>query len=519
MAISEDEFYSKIGMAPEKTPEGYDAFLKALDVAANRREKMPAGEALKRGFGYEMSKAYAGVAPMFGGKGKSPEELAAEEAALSEHGGFPASAGRFAGEAVKMAPTMLIPGAGPASILGRVAGSAGLSAMMEPGDRTKAAMIGGAGALGGEAVGAGLSKLIRGPVAQPGVKESYEAGLRPSFAQAVGGGVKRFEETMESSPLIGPAITGQQLRSMKSFNTSTVGKILEDLNRDLPEAKQINVGEIPAGREGFLKAEQAAKEAYGKLTENTSGSMTPEFESGLQGIRDLSKSMRPEYRDQIDSIIKHSLESRFKPGERVDGVTIKEIDSELSNLASKYSNSAIADERRVGDAILETQSQLHNMMELQNPEYATQLRNADRAYFEIRQLGKAMTSSVKDELATPSQLLQALRAKDRTGFSRGKMPLQEYAETAQELVGNRYPDPGTAGRLQAKDVMAAGATGFIPGFAAAYAAKGLYEPAIQDFLVRQTFKEPGLMRLMAMDAAKRTSPALGAAGASSTLNR
>jgi len=97
--------------------------------------------------------------------------------------------------------------------------------------------------------------------------------------------------------------------------------------------------------------------------------------------------------------------------------------------------------------------------------------------------------------------------------------LQEYAETAQELVGNRYPDPGTAGRLQAKDVMAAGATGFIPGFAAAYAAKGFYAPAIQDFLVRQTFKEPGLMRLMAMDAAKRTSPALGAAGASSTLNR
>lgn len=519
MAISEDEFYSKIGMTPEKAPEGYDAFLKALDVAANRREKMPAGEALKRGFGYEMSKAYAGVAPMFGGKGKSPEELAAEETALSERGGFPASAGRFAGEAVKMAPTMLIPGAGPASVLGRVAGSAGLSAMTEPGDRTKAAIIGGAGALGGEAVGAGLSKLIRGPVAQPGVKEAYEAGLRPSFAQAVGGGVKRFEETMESSPLLGPAITGQQRRAMESFNTSTVGKILDDLNRDLPESKQINVGEIPAGREGFLKAEQAAKEAYGKLTENTSGSMTPEFESGLQGIRDLSKSMRPEYRDQIDSIIKHSLESRFKPGQRVDGVTIKEIDSELSNLAGKYSNSAIADERRVGDAILETQRQLHNMMELQNPEYATQLRNADRAYFEIRQLGKAMTSSVKDELATPSQLLQALRGKDRTAFSRGKLPLQEYAETAQELVGNRYPDSGTAGRLQAKDVMAAGATGFIPGFAAAYAAKGFYAPAIQDFLVRQTFKEPGLMRLMAMDAARRTSPALGAAGASSTLNR
>ena len=81
-------------------------------------------------------------------------------------------------------------------------------------------------------------------------------------AQAVGGGVKRFEETMESSPLVGPAITGQQLRSMESFNTSAIGKIIDDLNRDLPEAKQINVGEIPAGREGFLKAEKAAKEAY-----------------------------------------------------------------------------------------------------------------------------------------------------------------------------------------------------------------------------------------------------------------
>lgn len=474
---------------------------------------MPAGEAFKRGFGYEMERAYAGAAPIFGAAGKPAEELSTEEQMLSETGGFPASAGRFAGELLKMAPTMLVPGAGPAAMAGRIAGSAGLSALFAPEKRAEEALLGGVGAAGGEVVGAGLSKLIRGPKAQAGVKEAYEAGLRPSFAQAIGGGAKRFEEAMESSPLIGPAIGEHQLRAMESFNKATVQKIVDDLNVDLPADKHIDVGEIPAGREGFIRGAEAAKEAYGRLTENTSGELTQDFAAGLQGIRDLSKSMRPEYATQIDNIIKNTIESRFKPGIRVDGQTIKEIDSELTTLGKSYSKSAIADERRVGDALLEAQRQLHNMMETQNPEYAQALKNADRAYFELKRLEEGMTSSVKDELATPTGLLQALRRQDRAGFAKGRLPMQEFAETAQDIIGNRYPESGTAGRLQAKDLIASGISGLLPGLGAYYGAKALYSPVIQDYLVRQTFREPGVARLMAMKGARQVTPAIGAASA------
>lgn len=459
----------------------------------------------------------------------TPSDIAELEAMkrYTEEAGWPAVLGKIGAEIpAYMAGAEL----GPATMLGRAATAAGTAGTISPENRLRSAAEAAGGSFVGESLLGGLGKALRGPVAQQGVKELYEEGVRPTVAQAIGGAVKTAEEKMESVPLIGSAITKAHRRGMETFNTATLRKVVDDLNRDIDKVatglpgvpgegpvapmQRIDVGEIQPGTTGFRQVKDAVKDAYGRLVENTSGSMTDDLATGLQGIRDLANTMRPSYAKQVDDILKNTVESRFKPGQRIDGVTIKEMDSELTNLAENYSKSSIADERRVGDAIKEAQRQLHLMMESQNPRYATALRNADSAYWKLKRIEQATTSSVANELMTPAQLLQALRGRNRAGFAQGTMPMQEWARSAQEVLGNKYPDSGTAGRLGLGDLFTAGVAG-LPGAAAGYfGAQGLYSPAVQNFLVEQALKSPGPARQQVLRGLSQLRQPAAAAGAS-----
>jgi hypothetical protein len=423
-----------------------------------------------------------------------------------EEAGMPAKIGAIGAELPMYAAGATL---GPATMLGRAASAAGTAAALSPEDRMQQAGQAALGSYVGESALRGLGKMLRGPVAQPGVSEAVAEGVRPTFMQALGGPFKTFEEKMESVPLIGPSISGAQRRSMETFNTATLQKIVDDLNRGVGETSTamsvpgerlgvqqqiVDIGDIKPGAEGFRQVKGAIKDAYGRLVQQTSGELTPEFEEGLAGIRDLSSTLRESYGKQIDQILKNVVESRFKPGVRVDGQTIKEIDSELTNLAENYSRSSTADERRVGDAIREAQRQLHLMLEQQNPGAADALRNADSAYWKLKRVEQASTSSVANELFTPAQLMQSLRGRNRAQFAEGQMPMQEWARINQEIMGNRYPDSGTAGRLGLNELFTAGVSGLPVAAATYFGGKGLYSPAVQDFLVQRALQQPGPAR-------------------------
>ena len=519
--------WSKYGPMPEYQPSPYEI---QIDISSPRSDpwytQMAKGAAIGlRGMG----KGVKGLMSEL-----EPSDIAEIEAMkrYSEQAGWPETIGKMG-----MEVPAYIAGAelGPATMLGRATTAGATAATISPEDRLKSAAQAAGGSFVGESLVGGLGKMLRGPVAQPGVKELYEEGVRPTLAQAVGGPAKTLEEKMESAPLIGSAITKAHRRGMETFNTATLQKVVDDLNKDIdkvatslpvtpgmgpaaPMAK-IDVGEIQPGTTGFRQVKDAVKEAYGRLVENTSGSMTPELEAGLQGIRDMAGTMRGSYAKQIDDIIKNTIESRFKPGQRIDGVTVKEIDSELTNLAENYAKSSIADERRVGDALREAQRQMHNMMESQNPRYSTALRNADSAYWKLKRIEQATTSSVANELMTPAQLLQSLRGRNRAGFAQGTMPLQEWGRSAQEVLGNKYPDSGTAGRLGVGDLFAAGLGG-LPGAAAGYfGSQALYSPRVQDFLVEQALKQPGPARTAVLRGLSSLYAPASAAGASFATGR
>ena len=503
---------------PAYTPQAGDFFNIGLDNP--RGEGIP--KQFAKGAAIALRRAGRGLKGMMGDL--SPEDIAELDRmkAYEEQAGMPATLGGMAAQV-----PMYMSGAG--SLPGRAIDAAMRAFALSPEDRGQQAALAGIGSGVGESAARGLSGLIRGPVAQPGVREAYEEGVRPTIGQALGGIMKTTEEKATSLPLVGGSITDAQRRATESFNTATLQKIVDDLNRGVGEtgtgmtipggktgveSKFVDVGEIQPGHGGFSQVKDAVKDAYNRLVTTTSGTMTDDMAAGLEGIRNLASNLRPEFQQQIDSILKNTIESRLKPGTRISGETIKEIDSELTDIASQYKSSSIADERRVGDAAREAQRQLHLMLESENPGAANALRNADTAYWKLKRMEQATTSSVANEIATPAQLLQALRGKSRAQFAEGKVPLQEWAELNQRIMGNKYPDSGTPGRLGLADVFTAGVAG-IPASAAMYAGgKTLYSPAVQDYLVRQAISEPGMMRRGAvslLDLARMPAAATGAA--------
>jgi len=543
--MNDDEFTSAFN-----APQAEDGFSKAFRTAASKQmpqampspweaygvPKYPAQEStlmrMGRGANVALTKAGTGLKGLFADLSEEDiAKLRAGEAYMQE-AGLPANVGGLgvdiAAEAAAMTPMGKLP------FLMRVLGAGGTAAALSPEDRTKAGMYGAAGQGVGEGVAKGLGAMFRGPSAAPGVREFVEAGGTPTIGQALGGTPKAFEEKLTSLPFLGGHVTEAQKRALESFNTSELQGIVNTLNKGIKTAPGLQVsgtvqrdlvdlGKIEPTAEGFAKVKKAVSSAYDNLVVNTSGEMTPELATGIQGIKDLSKNLRPEFRTQIDDILNNSVISRFTPGQRVDGRTLKEMLSELRTVGESYSKSSIADERRVGDAAKEAASQLKQMMEVQNPRYAEALNAADNAYRDAKRMETAMTSSVGHEMATPASLLQALRGRNRPGYAEGKMPMQEEARRAQDIIGNRLPSSGSAERLNAtkgfNDLMG-DVVGAVPGaLMKYYGGAHFYSPAFQRMMVEQSLKEAGPIRGAIGQGLSRMGPYVGSVGAGAAQQR
>jgi len=546
--MNDDEFTSAFN-----APQAEDGFSKAFRTATSKQmpqavspweaygvPKYPAQEStlmrMGRGANVALTKAGTGLKGLFADLSEEDiAKLRAGEAYMQE-AGLPATVGGLgvdiAAQAAAMTPMGKLP------FLMRVLGAGGTAAALSPEDRAKAGMYGAAGQGVGEGVAKGLGAMFRGPSAAPGVREFVEAGGEPTIGQALGGTPKAFEEKLTSLPFLGGHITEAQKRALESFNTSTLQGIVDTLNKGIRTApgqevaipgqaavqrELVDLGKIKPDSSGYKAVKKAAIKAYDNLALQTSGEMTPELASGLQGIKDLSKNLRLEFRNQIDDILENSVISRFKDGQRLNGTTLKEMLTELRLISEDYRKSSIVDERRVGDAAKEAASQLKQMMEVQNPRYAEALNAADNAYRDAKRMETAMTSSVSHEMATPASLLQALRGKNRVGYAEGEMPMQVEARRAQEIIGNKLPSSGSAERLNATkgfNELAGDVAGAVPGaLIKHFGGAHFYSPAFQRMMVEQSLKEAGPIRGAFGQGLSRMGPYVGSIGAGAAQQR
>lgn len=316
----------------------------------------------------------------------------------------------------------------------------------------------GAGALVGAALSPltfGLGRLISPKTAQnPDVKALKEAGVHPTIGQAVGGHVGQMEQRAQSLPLTGDFIRGARKSALDEYNAATLNKVLEPLGQKVSKI----------GSEGVDEASRLVSSAYDKALTGMKGfRMTPEGINEIQSLRNLARGMPKDVERQFNWMLNNRVLHRMSPGGGFEARTFKQVESDIGKKI------ASTNDQELKGALKELQDILRREASKANPQYAGELQRANEAFARlVRVQDAANRSATREGVFTPGQLLMSTRKADTTArksaSARGNALLQDWARTGQQVLGDTYPDSGTAGRLMDAGAILSGTINpWIPG--------------------------------------------------------
>lgn len=368
------------------------------------------------------------------------------------------------------------------------------------------------GALAGgviPAVAAGAARVVS-PLASKNADLQLlkDAGVRPTIGQALGGFANRVEERATSLPIVGDGIAAARRRSVEDFNKAAIGRAAGKVGAQVDEV----------GQAGVRQAGDAISAAYDDALGQISGvRLDGTFNRDLLQLRGMAQGLTTDMRKKFNSVVNETIKRKGSSGSILPD-DYKMIDGDLGKIASDFKGSSTASEREFGDAVLQLQALLKEQMLRSNPKVADRLREADAAWANlVRVEGASKAAKNSSGVFTPGQLNMAIQTADKSArkraVARGTALMQDLGNAGQNVLGNRYPDSGTAGRLLLNGgVLGAGpavSPGALLGLGAGYAA---YLSPAQRALVAAVSARPGAAEPTA-ELLRQTAPyALGASG-------
>lgn len=340
---------------------------------------------------------------------------------------------------------------------------------------------GGYGAGIGTVAGAALpvATSFVAPKVAPEVKALIDRGIIPTPGQMAGGMLKRTEEKMTSIPILGDMITSAQRRGIEQFNRATYEAVLEPLKvpltgtqavrgrAGLPTVAQTQAIKTPdkIGREGIEQLNDILSDEYNKLLPQMQFVPDQQFVADVTKISQNAAFMPKQQADQFQKILTDKIGTRLGTTGIMDGETLKGLESELGTLAKGYSKDPSFDNRQLGSAISELQDTIRQTLTRSNPAQAAQLQKINAAYARFKRVQMAAANTGTDQgIFMPGQFQQAVKSKDASvdkgKFAKGQALMQDISDPGKHVLGDKYPDSGTAGRLIVNLLMGgAGATG------------------------------------------------------------
>lgn len=310
----------------------------------------------------------------------------------------------------------------------------------------------------GMAAGAGLpvATSFVAPKIAPEVQALIDRGVIPTPGQMAGGVLKRTEEKATSVPILGDMITAAQRRSIEDFNRATYNAVLEPLGMKAPDN---------LGREAIEHLNDTLSDEYTKLLSKMQFVPDQQFVQDVTKISQNAQFMPKQQAEQFDKILRDKVGTRLGVSGIMDGETLKGLESELGHLAKGYSKSSSFDDQQLGAAISELQDTIRQTLARANPAQADQLQKINAAYARFKRVQMAAANTATDQgIFTPGQFQQAVKSKDQSvdkgKFAKGQALMQDISDPGKHVLGDKYPDSGTAGRLIMNLLMGgAGATG------------------------------------------------------------
>lgn len=440
----------------------------------------------------------------------SPEDLRgiAEYDALERASGT-ALAGNIAmkilstavpGTAFQSAATNLAARALPAAVAPTVAPTLGAAAtggtiaaatepVLEGGSTLKNASLGAVGGAAGDLVARGLSRAVQPIVQSAPVKKLLEEGVIPTPGQAAGAKsfLGRFEQRLESLPILGDIITKGRTRAIEELNRAAV-------NRSVPEGKQV----AAIGRKAIEQADEIFDDAYRTVlsgAEVNFGQMkigpfkvANGLDDALTRVKANKDVFLTEAEDKALGKLVDNLQRRIPEDGRVTAEMAKGMDSFLGKVARER-----AADGGFANGVRELKRELRvSIADSLGGQRAQILKDIDSKYANFMRLLRASgATGSKEGIFSPEALQSAVRAMDpsKRAFAKGDALMQDLSEAGVNVLGRSVADSGTAGRaLVGVGLLGAGgaANEFYggPGYLTALAlAPAIYSRAGSKFMV------------------------------------
>lgn len=350
----------------------------------------------------------------------------------------------------------------PASAFADVGYGAFAGAGASDENRTLGAGIGALAGLGGNVLGNRVTNALGKSTG--GVASSSVNALAPNtpltVGQAVGQSgrigstIKGVEDRLSGLPIVGDAVNARRAESVQRFNTNAFDRALKPIGASVDGL---------TGEEAVQIAQQKLSDAY---TAALAGkAVGPDQPFANQMTRAVSGVMKlPRLGDELADNVKVILEP-YMAGGQMTGEAMQQISRELQGLKASYKNDALAS--RVGKAVDEVEDSVFGLFRRQAPDVLPAYNKAKAAARRLFIVEDAVLKAKNQGgVFTPAQLGQADRSGmvkfgGKKGAAAGKSPFHDFQRAAQDVIPNKVPDSGTAGRI---------ATAVLPGAIAGGAA-------------------------------------------------
>lgn len=342
------------------------------------------------------------------------------------------------------------------------------------------------------AVPIGAARLLgsRGAALTPQQQLLKKENVSMTPGQIKGGAMQRFEDAAQSYPFMGDAIKGAQRRGIESFDVAALNRALKPIGGEVPKGLEVQkaveytrskLGDAYEALLPNLKGELNTTKPGTALTPNAlnpnavgaTGTGRGSLKQELDAIRNVGQNLPEPQRGQLGRIIDREVVDRFTKFGLASGDTLKDIESELNNLAKGFRRSDNYDTRNLGKGVEEIQAALRRMIENVNPNYRGELQKINEGYANFKKVQSAAADiGARDSVFTPAQLHRAVRrqdtTKDKRAFSEGKATMQDLSSAGKAVLSQTVPDSGTPFRLAVLNALnhplltAAGIAGTVP---------------------------------------------------------
>ena len=305
-------------------------------------------------------------------------------------------------------------------------------------------------------------------------KELGQKGVRLTLGQQVGGSegniggalLSNVEKMSTSIPAVGHTVALRQVDSMEDFNRAVMNEALEPLNIKIPEKTSLfskdsvlfkknrnSLADNLTPQQALDFADEQIGKAYKKALEKIKIKDYDAIEEKiLETIVDspLDELTQTKLLNEMNRRFLNKYRNKYQATDTtILGKDIKNMESELNRLATSFKKKGGSE----GELGLEYAKIKNAVMdEVQRQSGNTGLKAVNKAYANIVPIKYAMETAVsKGGLYTPSQLLRAIKKADTSKYSvqtsKGKRPLQSTAQLGKDVIGDAFPDSGTASRI------------------------------------------------------------------------